>query len=206
MRKRPIIVGLTGGIGMGKSTAAKILKRFGLPVYSADHAVHSLLRKSGKAVKPVAKVFPEALSRGAIDRKKLGVVVFGNKPKLKTLEKILHPLVRKEEKKFLAKVRARKKPAAVLEIPLLFETGADKRCDVTIVVVAPRAVQMKRVMQRPGMSIAKFKAIQAYQMSDKRKRKIADYVVDAGGSLAATRAQLAAIVEGFRGRGSGFRD
>lgn len=196
-----IVIGLTGGIGMGKSAAAKIFRNFGLPVYNADHAVHAMLKKGGKAVKPVAKIFPEAFLHGVIDRKKLGRIVFGHKAKLKKLEKILHPLVRKEENKFLAKARTRKKPAAVLEIPLLFETGGNKRCDVTICVTAPKSVQGTRVMQRPGMSKEKFKAIQALQMPDGKKRKLADYVVNTGGSIAATRKQLAEIVKGLGARG-----
>jgi dephospho-CoA kinase len=193
-----IIIGLTGGIGMGKSAVAKILRGFGLPVYNADRAVHALLKKGGKAVKPVAKIFPEVLKRSAIDRKILGRIVFGHKHKLKKLEKILHPLVRREEKRFLAKARKQKKPASVLEIPLLFETGGDKRCDVTICVMAPKKVQMARVMQRPGMNRQKFKAIQALQMPDKKKRQLADYVVDTGGSIGATRGRL---VKGLGVRG-----
>ena len=185
-----IVIGLTGGIGMGKSTVAAILKNFGLPVYNADKAVHALLKKGGAAVKPVAKLFPDTLRNGAIDRKRLGRIVFGDKGKLKKLEKILHPLVRQAEKKFLAKARARKKPAAVLEIPLLFETGGDKRCDVTICVVAPKAVQKTRVLHRKGMSAEKLKAIKARQMPDKKRRKLADYVINTGGMRAQTKNQL----------------
>ena len=184
------IIGLTGGIGMGKSTAAAILRDSGLPVYHADKAVHALLRKGGKAVKPVAQLFPETLKTGAIDRKRLGHIVFNHADKLKKLEKILHPLAQRAEQAFLKNARRRKAPAAILEIPLLFETGADKRCNYVICVVAPKKVQQSRVMQRPGMTAERLKAIRARQMPDAQKRKQADFTVDTGGSFSETRKQL----------------
>jgi dephospho-CoA kinase len=193
-KTRPPIIGLTGGIGMGKSTAAAILREMGLPVYHADGAVHDLLAKGGKAVKPVARLFPETLRRGAIDRKRLGHIVFNHPGKLRKLEKILHPLVRQAEHEFLQKARQRKARAAILEIPLLFETGADKRCDYVICVAAPKAVQAKRVLHRPGMTAKKLKAIRARQWPDTKKRKHADFTVDTGGSLAATRRRLRAVL------------
>ena len=172
-----IILGLTGGIGMGKSTAAKILRGFGLPVHNSDDAVHALLKKGGKAVKLVAKLFPDAHKGGAIDRKIVGRAVFKDPRKLKKLEKILHPLVREAEGEFARRARAKKIPAIVLEIPLLFETGAERRCDATLCVTAPKAVQKARVMKRPNMTPARFKAILARQMPDDEKRKRADYVI-----------------------------
>jgi len=192
MRKgrKILIVGLTGGIGMGKSAAAKILRGFGLPVYEADRAVHALLRKGGKGVKPVARLFPEVFKRCAIDRKRLGQIVFGRPDKLRSLEKVLHPLVRQAENEFLRKARKQKKSAAVLEIPLLFETGGHRRCDYVICVVAPKAIQKARVMQRRGMTAKKLKAILARQMPDRKKRSIADFVVDTGSSYRATRKKL----------------
>jgi dephospho-CoA kinase len=189
-----IIIGLTGGIGMGKSTVAAILRQFGLPVYHADKAVHDLLKKGGKAVKPAARLFPEALKKGAIDRNRLGHMVFGRPRKLRQLEKILHPLVRHAENEFLRRVRKLKKPAAVLEIPLLFETGGHKRCDFTLCVAAPAKVRAARVLRRKGMTAEKLKAILRRQMPDRRKRKLADYVVNTGGSRAKTKAQLRRIM------------
>jgi dephospho-CoA kinase len=200
-----LIIGLTGGIGMGKSTAAAILSAFGLPVHNADHAVHDLLRKGGKAVRPVAKLFPESLQGGAIDRAILGKIVFGKPARLRKLEKILHPLVQKAECDFLRRARREKAVAAVLEIPLLFETGAEKRCDVTLCVAAPKAVQKARVLKRKGMTPARFRAIVALQMPAAEKRRRADYVVRTGVGRADTKRQLRKIVLGLGARGSGLR-
>lgn len=188
--KKMIVIGLTGGIGMGKSTAAGIFRDMGLPVYNADHAVHELLRKGGKAVRPVAGLFPEALRRGAIDRRSLGHHVFGRPAKLKKLEKIMHPLVRRAEIEFLRKARKRGVRAAVLEIPLLFETGGHERCDFTICVTAPKRVQMARVMRRPGMTKEKLRAIMKRQMPAMRKHRMADFVIGTGKSRALTRKHL----------------
>jgi len=184
------IIGLTGGIGMGKSTVAELLRAEGYPVHDADQAVHKLMRKGGKAVKLIATSFPGSLRRGAVDRTILGHMVFGKPTLLKKLEKILHPLVRDEENEFLAKAGKRKAVAAILDIPLLFETGGQKRCDYVLCVTAPLKVQTARVMQRPGMTPAKLKAILARQMPDAKKRKRADFVIDTGGTRAATEKQL----------------
>jgi len=194
MTQGMLVIGLTGGIGMGKSTAAKILGDMGLPIYVADTVVHQLLRKGGKAVKRVAKMFPETLTRGAIDRPTLSRMVFSDPARLTQLEKILHPMVRDAELAFLAKARAKKACAAILEITLLFETNGQKRCDFTICVTAPKAVQKARVIQRPAMNIAKFNAILRRQMPDKQKRKLADYVVRTGTSYAHTRHQLETVL------------
>jgi dephospho-CoA kinase len=189
-----IVIGLTGGIGMGKSTAAKLLAAMGLPIYNTDHAVHALLAQGGKAVKPVAKLFPDVLKKGAIDRAALGRQVFNQPAKLKKLEKILHPLVRQQEKEFVRQAKRDGHKAAVLEIPLLFEVGSDKRCDVTICVTAPKTVQKKRVMKRPHMTAAKFEAIMARQMPNAERQRRANYVVQTGVSRTDTRKQLAAIL------------
>jgi dephospho-CoA kinase len=206
---RPIIIGLTGGIGMGKSTAAKIMAALGLPIYSADKAVHDLLAPGGKAVKPVGTLFPEALKivtrKGkrvkTIDRKIIGQKVFHDPKKLKQLERILHPLVHDIESRFIA--RHKKAVAVVLEIPLLFETGADKRCDAVICVTAPKAVQRQRVLLRKHMTPERLKAILAQQMPNAEKLKRADYVVNTGKSVADTRQQLIAILAYF-GIGGGL--
>ena len=189
-----IIIGLTGGIGMGKSTAAAILAEFGFPVHYADAVVHELLAKGGKAVKPIAKLFPETVKDGAIDRATLGRSVFGKPAQLKQLEKILHPLVVADEAEFVKKAKRRKAKAVILEIPLLFETKADKRCDVVICVSAPKAIQKDRVMKRKDMTAAKFKAILARQMPDQDKRNRADFVVGTGLGKANTKKQLRAIL------------
>jgi dephospho-CoA kinase len=189
------IIGLTGGIGMGKSAVADLLGAENFPIYFADKAVHALLDKGGKAIKPVAKLFPASFREGAIDRKRLGYIVFNQPRKLKKLEKILHPLVRKAEKQFLSHARHTKAAAAILEIPLLFETGSEKRCDYVICVTASRAVQEARVMHRPGMTREKLKAIRARQMSDAQRRKRADFVIDTSGSRAATKKQLQRVLK-----------
>lgn len=192
--KRPLVIGLTGSIGMGKSTAAKILGSFDLPVFCADTAVHALLAPGGKAVKPAARLFPGAAKDRGIDRKALGREAFASAAKLQRLEKILHPLVRRAEKEFINKAKKSKTPAVVLEIPLLFETGADKLCDVTLCVSAPRTVQKKRVLGRAGMTPARFRAILKRQMPDRTKRRRADFVVGTGKGYADTRRQLQRIV------------
>jgi len=185
-----IVIGLTGGIGAGKSTAAKILSKKGLPVYSADAAVHKLLGKGGAAVRQIEKLFPGAVKKGAVDRQALGKIVFSAPKKLKQLERILHPLVRKTEAVFLVKARKKGAKAAVLEIPLLFETGAEKRCDTVIVVTAPLHVRKARVLERKGMTAAKFKAITRQQMTDAEKRRRADHIVPTADGLAQTRTRL----------------
>ncbi|MDD5585831.1 MAG: dephospho-CoA kinase [Alphaproteobacteria bacterium] len=191
--KKLMVLGLTGSIGMGKSTAANILRGFGLSVYSADAAVHALLKRGGKAVKPVARLFPGTLKKGAIDRDLLGRTVFAAPGKLRRLEQILHPLARAAERSFLAKARKEGARAAVLEIPLLFETKAEKRCGATLCVTATKAVQKRRVMKRPGMTAAKFRAILKQQMPDREKRRRADYVINTAKGQAATRRALARI-------------
>ena len=195
MAKAPIIIGLTGGIGTGKSTAATMFAKLGLPVHSADDAVHKLLGKGGKAVKPIAKLFPDAVKAGAVDRQALGKIVFGNAAKLKKLEDIMHPLVQKDERDFVKKARAKKAVAVVLEIPLLFETGAHLRCDCVVVVTASLAERKKRVLKRKGMTAAKFNAIVKAQMPETEKRAYADFLVATDKGLAHTKAQVKAITE-----------
>jgi dephospho-CoA kinase len=192
--KRMMIIGLTGSIGMGKSTAAKILRKMGLPVYSADNSVHALLKKNGKAVKPVARLFPQTLKRGAIDRKLLGQAVFGDAEKLQSLEHIIHPRLRAAERAFLQKARKKKARAAILEIPLLFETKGEKRCDVTFCVTAPRAIQKERVLARPGMTEPRLRAILTRQMPDREKRRRADYIIPTGRGLDATALHIRIIL------------
>ncbi len=189
-KNRPMIIGLTGSIGTGKSTAAKILKSMGLPVHNADHAVHAALAKGGSSVRSVARLFPSTLKGGSIDRQALGRAVFNNPEGLKRLEKILHPVVAKSEQAFVSAAYRRGKKAVVLEIPLLFEIGAERWCDVTICMTAPRPIQQKRVMQRTGMTLAKFKAILKQQMPNREKCRRADFVINSGKGLADTKRQI----------------
>jgi len=188
------ILGLTGSVGMGKSTAAAMLRRMGVPVYDADAAVHRMMRRGGIAVAKVAAAFPGVECDGAIDRSALGKLVFGNEPAMKRLEGIIHPLVREDEKAFLAAHRRRKTALVVMDVPLLFESGRQKRYDATMVVTAPAFLQRARVMARPGMTEARFAAIQARQMPDVEKRKRADFVVPSGLGRALTWHGLRAVL------------
>ena len=175
-----IILGLTGSIGMGKSTAAALLRRLGVPVHDADAAVHRLQAKGGAAVAPIAAAFPGTVKEGKVDRQALGRIVFGDKAALKKLETILHPLVRREEQKFLAQARAHRRQLVALDIPLLFETHAEQRCDHVMVVSAPRRVQLGRVLRRPGMTRERLAGIEARQLPDVIKRTRADTVIETG--------------------------
>ena len=176
-----IILGLTGSIGMGKSTAARMLRRFGVPVHDADRVVHGLLAKGGAAVAAVEMVFgPEVIRDGAVDRPRLGARVFGDRAALGRLEAILHPLVRRAERRFLALAAARRAKVVVLDIPLLFETGGQRRMDATVVVTAPAYIHRRRVLARPGMSADKLDAILRRQTPDAEKRRRADFLVQTG--------------------------
>ena len=194
-----IILGLTGSIGMGKSTAANMLRRLGVPLFDADAVVHRLLAPGGAAVRPVETAFPGVRNElGGIDRQRLGQRVFGQPEALRRLEAILHPMVRAAEKGFVARARGRREPLVVLDIPLLFETGGAGRCDFVLVVSAPPRLQRARVMRRPGMSASRFAGILRAQLPDPEKRRRADFVVVTALSRRATLRQLAAIVEQLR--------
>ena len=194
-----IVLGLTGSVGMGKSTAAAMLRRLGVPVHDADATVHRLMAPGGAAVAAVAKAFPDMRRKdGGIDRVALGRRVFADAKALKRLERILHPLVRQSQRRFLAAARARREKLVVLDIPLLFESGGKTRWDKVLVVSAPPAVQRARVMARPGMTEARFRAILAKQMPDREKRRRADYVVPTGLGRALTYRKLKEIVRQLR--------
>lgn len=175
-----IVIGLTGGIGMGKSTLAAQFARLGAKICSADAIVHKLLSKDGAAVKSISKHFPGTVKNGAVDRKTLGEIVFADKKKLKQLEDILHPLVVKEENAFIEKARRKGAKLVVLDIPLLFETKAEKRFHVTALASAPQFLQKQRVLKRPNMTPAKFDRIIASQMAERAKRRRADLVILTG--------------------------
>ena len=191
------VLGLTGSIGMGKSATADLFRRLGVPVHDADATVHRLYR--GRAAAPIEKEFPGTVSDGIVDRTKLGAAVFNDPERMKRLEAIVHPLVREEEDNFLKRV-ADLAPVAVLDIPLLFETGGERRCDATLVVTAPSSVQRARVMGRPGMTEQKFSAILAKQMPDAEKRARAHFLVDTGRGFASAEAQVRSILACLAGR------
>jgi len=195
------ILGLTGGIGTGKSTAAAMLRRMGVAVFDADAAVHRLLGPGGAAVQDVAKAFPGALKAGAIDRAALGATVFADKEALRRLEAILHPLVRVQERLFLKTQRAHRARVAVLDIPLLYETGRDKNCDAVAVIWAPGFLQRARVLSRPGMSQDRFAAILAQQHPIHYKRSRADFSVPSGLGRAVTWRALTSCLERLRACG-----
>lgn len=175
-----IVLGLTGSIGMGKSTAAADFRRLGIPVHDADVAVHRLLEQGGVAVPVVEAAFPGVTREGAIDRAALGQRVFDDNDALDRLEALLHPLVWRDQERFLAHARALRKRLVVLDIPLLFETGAERRCDAVAVVTAPRFLQEHRVLTRPGMDRTRLRAVLARQMPDPEKRRRADFVIRTG--------------------------
>lgn len=189
-----IVFGLTGSIGMGKSKAASLLRWMGLPVHDSDKAVHSALQK-GPAFEQVAHLFPSAVHKGVIDRKALGAIVFKDKEALRALEAVLHPAAQASQLKFIRAMQAKGKKAAVLEIPLLFETGAESRVDYVICVSAPYAIQRRRVLARKNMDEAKFRNILASQIPDADKRGMSDFVVQTGMGLALTFRALRKILK-----------
>ena len=174
------ILGLTGGIGMGKSTAANAFRRARIPVFDADAAVHRMQARGGRAVRAIEAAFPGTVRDGAVDRAALRQAVLGKHESLTRLEHILHPLVEEEERAFVASARRRGSRAVVLDIPLLFETGGDRRVDRIIVVSAPRSVQMHRIRGRRRMSNTDIQAVIARQMPDAEKRRRADSVIRTG--------------------------
>lgn len=200
-----IVLGLTGSIGMGKSTTASLFREAGVPVHDADAAVAELYAEGGAGVAPVGRAFPMALVNGAIDRERLSAAVLGNPDSLKRLEAIVHPMVKQDRARFLERARASGAPIAVLEIQLLFEVGAEDEVDAVVVASAPPLLQRERTLLRPGMNAEKFERILARQMPDAEKRLRADFVVDTGHGVDAARDQVRRILEtvlapGWRGR------
>ncbi|SDH05164.1 dephospho-CoA kinase [Roseospirillum parvum] len=184
-----IVLGLTGSIAMGKSTAAHMLAEMGLPVHDADATVHALLGPGGAAVPAIARAFPGVVENGAVDRPRLGGQVFGRPAALKRLEAIVHPLVRAEERRFLTHHRRRRTPLVVLNVPLLLESPrARRRCDHIAVVSAPVFLQRRRALARPGMTPQRLNGILRRQMPDAAKRRLADSVIPATSRVATRRA------------------
>jgi dephospho-CoA kinase len=196
-----IVIGLTGSIGMGKSTVASMFAEEGAPCFDSDAAVHALYARGGAAVAPVEAAFPGVSHDGAVDRTALSARVVGNADAIKRLESIVHPLVRQAQAEFLRTNAEAGAPYVVLDIPLLFESGGVSLVDRVVVVSAPAEIQRMRVLARPGMTKEKFAAILARQMPDDEKRARADFVIDTSGSFDATRAQVRAVLDALREHG-----
>ena len=189
-----IVLGLTGSIGMGKSTTASMFADAGAVVWNADTAVHQLYARGGAAVGPVGRAFPGVVLDGAVDRNRLAEVLGQDRDGFQRLEAIVHPLVVNSRQADLAAAEARGVRLAVLDIPLLFETGGDASVDAVVVVTAPAAVQAERVLARSGMTRERFEAILARQLPDAEKRRRADFVIDTSLGLEATRERVEEIV------------
>jgi dephospho-CoA kinase len=188
-----IVAGLTGSMGMGKSTVAAYFRGKGIPVHDADRIVHDLY--AGEAAPIIEAVFPGTTRNGAVDREALGERVLGAPDALKKLEAIVHPLVRRAEWRLLLRAQDKGAELAMLEIPLLFETGAEKLFDAVVVVSASADAQRERLLQRPGMTDEKLEAILARQWPDARKRQLADFIVDTGLPLEDTHRQIDAVIK-----------
>lgn len=193
-----IVVGLTGSIGMGKSTVANMFAEEGAPAFNSDAAVHELYAPGGAAVALVEAAFPGVARDGAIDRTALSAKVVGDPDAIHELEAIVHPLVRQAQANFLARERAAGRDVVVLDIPLLFESAGAHSVDKVVVVSAPADVQRVRVLGRSGMTVEKFEALLALQTPDVEKRARADFVVDTSGSFDETRAQVRAVLDALR--------
>ncbi len=192
------VIGLTGSIGMGKTHAARALRQLGVPVLEADGVVHRLTAAHGRALPAINAAFPGTVTNGRLDRGKLAGLVFGHDAALKRLEGILHPLFEAEERRFIARSRARRVAMVAVDIPLLYEVGAERHMDAVIVVTAPKMIQRARVLRRRGMTQARLDAILARQKPDPDKRKRADFIVNTGGTRRDTFSKLKTIVDRLR--------
>ena len=192
------VIGLTGSIAMGKSTAAQAFRNLGLPVFDSDAAVHALYAKGGAAVSPLQKLVPQAIAENAVDRQALSAAIRQKPELLAEVEKAVHPLVRQAQEDFLKECQTQGADLAVLDIPLLFETGRDTEVDVIVVVSAPAEIQRQRALARPGMTVEKLDQLLARQMPDAEKRARAHFIVDSSGPLEASAQQIARIVAQLR--------
>tara|TARA_B100000700_G_C15013345_1_gene842094 strand:+ start:865 stop:1485 length:621 start_codon:yes stop_codon:yes gene_type:complete len=195
-----IVLGVTGSIAMGKSTVAAMLSTLNIPIHDADKTVHKLFNKNGEAYHRLVKIFPEAEVADGIDRAKLGQEVFGKPAKLKQLENLLHPLVRKARDEFIKKQNRYKTKLIILDVPLLYETGGDKICDKVLVVSAPFFIQRQRALSRKGMTQEKFFDILKRQLPDHEKRKRADFILPTGLGKAYTYRTLKRMVRDLKNR------
>jgi len=198
--KMPLMIGLTGSIGMGKSETAKMFARLGIPVYDADAVVHRLYEAGGAAVPEIAKLFPDSVKDGRVDRAVLSRHVTADKEAFHKLEQLVHPLVGREQRTFLEDARAKGADLVVLDIPLLFEGGGHARVDAVVVVSAPAHIQRARVLARPGMTEDKLDHILARQMPDAEKRAKAHFVVETDKGLEHAFEQVKSLVAELRGR------
>jgi dephospho-CoA kinase len=195
-----IVLGITGSIGMGKSLAASQLRALGVPVHDADAVVHELMAPGGAAVELVGKAFSGVVKNGAIDRAKLGAIVFADEKALARLEALLHPLVRDRHAGFIANAQRRRLSIVALDIPLLFESGGEGQCDAVAVVSAPAFLQRQRVLKRRGMTPQRLAAVLSRQMPDVEKRLWADYVVPTGNGRRAALRRWVGIIRALRAR------
>lgn len=193
-----LVIGLTGGIGMGKSAAAERFASHGIPVFNADLCVHRLYE--GEAVRAIEAVFPGVARGGKVDRELLSEQIAGSAARLQQLEAIVHPMVVEAEIAFLIEQENKGAKLAVLEIPLLFETGADARVDVTVVLSAPAEVQRNRVLARPGMTVDKLEHLLARQLIDAERRARADFVVESGTGLQDMHEEIDRLIESLKMR------
>lgn len=199
-----IIVGLTGSIGMGKSTTAQMFADEGAAVFDADASVQQLYAPGGAAIGPIAEAFPGAAdAETGVDKTKLSEALQADPSKFETLESIVHPLVGAARQAFFDTAQANGVEIVILDVPLLFETGGDAKVDAVVVVSAPAEIQRERVLARPGMSVEKFEAILAQQMSDEDKRERADFVIDTGRGLDAAREQVADVMAQLKAKSDG---
>lgn len=189
-----VIVGLTGSIGMGKSETAKMFRALGVPVYDADAAVHAIYAPGGSAVAPIEAAFPGVTNANGVDRDALAKLVLNDPAALKKLESIVHPLVGREQQKFLEQAVRDGAEMVVIDVPLLYETDGQKRVDCVVLVSAPYELQRERVLARPGMYEEKFQAILAKQVPDAQKRQQADYIIDSSRGLEHAMAQVEALI------------
>jgi dephospho-CoA kinase len=192
-----IVLGLTGSIGMGKSTVADMFRKEGVPVFDADAEVRRMQGPGGSLLKAIDALYPGVTGPGGADRARLAAAVLGDKSALRRLERLIHPEVEKKRRAFLRRHRAR--PLVVVDVPLLFEKGAWRRVDLTAVVSAPAWKQNRRVLARPGMDWARLEQIRALQLADPIKRRRADFVIPTGGSLSSTRAAVRLVIAACKG-------
>src|ERR1700744_6411992 len=197
---KPYVIGLTGSLAMGKSETARLFAAQGIPVHDADAAIHKLYGKGGAAVAPIAQAFPQAVRDGVVDRAALSALVAANPAALAKLETLVHPLVAAERDAFLQDAAAKNIPIVLLDIPLLFETGAEAGLDALVVASAPETVQRARALQRPGMTAEKFESLLARQMPDVEKRARAHYVVVTDKGLDHAGEQVKMILADIRGK------
>jgi len=193
------VLGLTGSIGMGKSATAAMFRRLGVPVYDADAAVHALYARGGAAVGPVGRAFPGSVVDGSVDRQRLGAQVIGRPAELRRLERIVHPLVGRLQRRFLERSARERRPLVVLDVPLLFETAGERRCDAICCVTAPAFLQRQRVLARPGMTPEKLAGILRQQVPDAVKRQRADVLVQSGLGRRFAFEQVRAVVARYAG-------